>query len=145
MLFFFIVKTTQFLHISIIFRHCMHGTMRAKGEMHMIVSITTRPNTLIAHLTGELDEHTAADARKKLDLAIHMACVQNFIFDFSGLTFMDSTGIGVLLGRYKALRAKHMRIYIANPSPHIDKILNMAGIYSIMQKINERGQNEQLF
>ncbi len=108
----------------------------------MIVSITTKPNTVIAHLAGELDEHTAGEARKRLDLAIHMACVQNFVFDFGALTFMDSTGIGVLLGRYKSLRAKHMNIFIVNPSPHIDKILNMAGIYTIMQKISERGQNE---
>lgn len=102
----------------------------------MQITIVNNPNTLAAYFEGELDEHTAAEARSKLDVAIELTNVRNFVFDFGGLTFMDSTGIGVLLGRYKRLRAKNMNIFISNPPPYIDKILNMAGIYTIMQKIS---------
>ena len=54
----------------------------------------------------------------------------------SCLEFMDSTGIGVLLGRYKLLRSKQKESYIYNPSPVIEKIINMSGIYEIMPKIS---------
>ena len=82
--------------------------------------------------------------RKKLDWAIDLAVVQNFIFDFSGVTFMDSTGIGVLLGRYKKLKAKGMYVHITGASGHIDKILNTAGIYTIINKIAKWGNYEQI-
>ena len=86
-------------------------------------------------MAGELDEYSAVEVRKKLDWAIDLAVVQNFIFDFSGVTFMDSTGIGVLLGRYKKLKAKGMYVHITGANGHIDKILNTAGIYTIINKI----------
>ncbi|MEG1395291.1 MAG: anti-sigma factor antagonist [Clostridia bacterium] len=101
----------------------------------MQLDIQHKPNIIVASFCGELDENSAIDTRKKLDMAIELTSVQNFVFDFEGLNFMDSTGIGVLLGRYKKLKAKNMCIYISNPNSHIDKILNMAGIYTIMQKI----------
>lgn len=101
----------------------------------MQIEVIHQPNKLIARLTGELDEYSAVEVRKKLDWAIDLAVVQNFIFDFSGVTFMDSTGIGVLLGRYKKLKAKGMYVHITGASGHIDKILNTAGIYTIINKI----------
>ncbi len=101
----------------------------------MKIEIMHQPNMLIACLDGELDEYSAVSVREKLDRAIDLAVVQNFIFDMSRLTFMDSTGIGILLGRYKKLKAKGMCIYIAHPSPHIDRILKTAGIYTIINKI----------
>ena len=48
---------------------------------------------------------------------------------------MDSTGIGMLLGRYKKLKAMGKNIYIANPHSHIDRIMSMSGMYTIMKKI----------
>ena len=51
-------------------------------------------------------------------------------------SFMDSTGIGVLLGRYKILHNRNKNIYISNPSNAIEKIFRMSGIYEIMPKIS---------
>ena len=48
---------------------------------------------------------------------------------------MDSTGIGVLIGRYKRMKDKDIPIYIANPSKHAEKIFKMTGLYDIMPKI----------
>ena len=92
--------------------------------------------TLTVSLDGELDEHTASDVRDTLDNRIARGGFRNFVFDFSRLKFMDSTGIGVLLGRYKTLKRRGAGIYISSPNPHVDKILSLAGIYSIIQKIN---------
>jgi len=57
------------------------------------------------------------------------------IIDLSELDFMDSTGIGVLIGRYKKMKDKNIPIYICNPSNHAEKIFKMTGLYEIMPKI----------
>ena len=86
-------------------------------------------------LIGELDEYTAGYTREYLDNLFSDCKFKNLIIDLSRLDFMDSTGIGVLLGRYKKLKNKNRNIYISNPSNSIEKIFNMSGIYEIMPKI----------
>lgn len=62
-------------------------------------------NTLTAQLMGELDHHAAAKVRSEIDDTMDSYGAKNLIFDFSKVTFMDSAGIGVVLGRYKRLQA----------------------------------------
>ena len=57
------------------------------------------------------------------------------LIDLKNLTFMDSTGIGVLLGRYKRLAEKGVRVYLSSPTPAVDRILKLSGIYQLMSKI----------
>lgn len=102
----------------------------------MQLSMLSNGDSVIAAFNGELDEHTAAEIREKLDKRISQGGFRNFVFDFSKLRFMDSTGIGILLGRYKMLKRTGAGIYISSPTPHVDKILSLAGIYQIIQKIN---------
>lgn len=86
---------------------------------------------------GELDEYTASAARREIDRIIdgNILC-KSVIFDFANLTFMDSTGIGMLLGRYKKLKKSGMRTFITRPSLTVNKILQISGLYDIMPKIN---------
>ncbi len=91
--------------------------------------------TLYVGLSGELDEESAALVRSELDEAISIGEIRKVIIEMSELKFMDSTGIGVLLGRYKKLSAVGVPIFIANPSKTIDKILTLSGVYGIMPKI----------
>ena len=87
---------------------------------------------LILFLDGELDESSAAFLRNKLDdvLESHLTapCA---VFDLSGLRFMDSTGVGVLLGRYKKF-SKFLPFYIRDPSPQVSRVLGIGGIYGVM-------------
>ena len=62
-------------------------------------------NTLTAQLMGELDHHAAAKVRSEIDDTMDSYGAKNLIFDFGKVTFMDSAGIGVVLGRYKRLQA----------------------------------------
>ena len=73
---------------------------------------------------------------EKIDKFIAGNHFGQFIFDFSGVSFMDSTGIGMLLGRYKNLKQLGVPIYISNARGHVDFILSTAGIYTIMRKIS---------
>lgn len=92
--------------------------------------------TLYILLSGELDEYTAQTVRKNLDLLIdtEKGFVQ-VVMDLSELTFMDSTGVGVLIGRYKKLRESNKPIFISNPSRNAERIFEMSGLYEIMPKI----------
>ena len=92
-------------------------------------------NTLYILLSGELDEHSANITRIKLDDILTECGFSQIIIDLSELEFMDSTGIGVLIGRYKKMKDKNIPIYICNPSHHAEKIFKMTGLYDIMPKI----------
>lgn len=93
-------------------------------------------NTLYVILSGELDEHTAIYTRTQLDSLFEKITYSQVIIDLSELDFMDSTGIGVLIGRYKKLKSSKVPIYICNPSNHIEKIFKISGLYEIMPKIS---------
>ena len=67
-------------------------------------------NTLYVLLHGELDEHSAAATRIKLDDIFKLTGFRQIIIDLSELDFMDSTGIGVLIGRYKKMKDKNIDV-----------------------------------
>ena len=91
---------------------------------------------LYIYLFGELDEHSAREGKEEIDELIDSnSDIGNVVFNFSHLSFMDSTGIGVLLGRYRKLKKYKIPAYIQSPSVSINKILQISGIYEIMPKI----------
>ena len=101
----------------------------------MEVYIDFEGRSMIFRLIGELDEHSAEFVRKRLDTSIAENTFDAVIFDLSRLSFMDSTGIGVVIGRYKLIRKYNKPVYVRNPSPTVDKIFTMSGLYEIISKI----------
>ena len=93
-------------------------------------------NVLYVMMIGELDEYSASHTRNQLDEIINQKNYNNVVFDMSSLNFMDSTGIGVLIGRYKILKQKNKDVFISNPTRSVEKIFNMSGIFEIMPKIS---------
>ena len=92
--------------------------------------------TLYILLSGELDEYTAQNVRTKLDVLLEtQKGFFQIVIDLSELTFMDSTGVGVLIGRYKKMREQNKPIFITNPSRNAERIFKMSGLYEIMPKI----------
>ena len=92
--------------------------------------------TLYIFLSGELDEYSAPPAREQTDRLIdeHLSC-ERVVFDLSGVRFMDSTGIGFLVGRYKKLRRCSTPAFIQSPDLAADKILSMSGVYSLIPRL----------
>ncbi len=90
---------------------------------------------LVLRLVGELDEHSAEFVKRRLDAAISENNFDAVILELSRLTFMDSTGIGVIIGRYKLARKLNKSVYVRNPSQTVDKIFRMSGLYEIITKI----------
>ena len=93
-------------------------------------------NTLFISLDGELDHHTAEYTRVQMDNLMTQTRAGQVILDLASLKFMDSTGIGVLIGRYKIMKERNVPIYITNPSSQAERIFKMAGLYTIMPKVS---------
>lgn len=98
----------------------------------MNISTRVENNFLVLYLDGELDEATAAGVREAMDNCLMTTNSLEVVVDLTGLTFMDSTGIGVLIGRFKKLKGTGKRLYVRNPSRSVDKIFQMAGLYNIL-------------
>ena len=90
--------------------------------------------TLYLILSGELDEHSSKYVRGEMDKTFSDGNFSQIIIDLSELDFMDSTGIGVLIG-YNMMKEKNIPIFICNPSKHAEKIFKMTGLYELMPKI----------
>ncbi|MEG1527675.1 MAG: anti-sigma factor antagonist [Clostridia bacterium] len=88
----------------------------------------------VIYLLGELDNHNSAYARSKMDALLEDVGTNIVIFDLKLLSFMDSTGIGVLIGRYKKMKDT-LQMFVRNPNKTIDKIFQMAGLYQVFSKV----------
>lgn len=91
-------------------------------------------NTLVVKLKGELDHHVAERIRVELDEMISSNRSKNLIFDLKELNFMDSSGIGVIIGRYKNINKFGGKVAVVEVSEKVDKIFNLAGLYRIINK-----------
>ena len=101
----------------------------------MDIKYTKNNNSLTFYLYGELDQSTATKAKTVLDKVIsENSNTSKVIFDLSGLSFMDSTGIGLLIGRYKKIKALSLPSFIKGATYSTEKVIEVAGLYNIMPK-----------
>jgi len=88
---------------------------------------------LILKITEEIDHHTTEKIRRKADYEIERYMPRKTIFDFNQVTFMDSAGIGMIIGRYKMIKMLGGSIEMINVKPTIKKIFDMCGIPKLIQ------------
>jgi stage II sporulation protein AA (anti-sigma F factor antagonist) len=89
---------------------------------------------LIVILNEELDHHNAIRIREKADKLIERNHIKHIIFDFSGVDFMDSAGIGVIMGRYKKVIFIGGKIAVSSVNSAVDRIFKLSGLYKIIDK-----------
>ena len=87
---------------------------------------------LLLQITEEIDHHFAEEIRRKADYEITRYMPRKVIFDFNQVTFMDSAGIGMLIGRYKVAKMLGSTIEMINVKPSIKKVFEMSGILKII-------------
>lgn len=88
---------------------------------------------LTIRLKGELDHHTADESRVLIDEKINGGKFNKIVIDFKGLDFIDSSGIGFVIGRYKLIRKRNGSVEIINAGKKVRKILDMSGIGKIIE------------
>ena len=94
----------------------------------MSVEINVTGEVVTAYLSGELDHHTARQTRDIIDTAVELNMPTLLILDFKEITFMDSSGIGLVMGRYRNLVKTGAELHITGASPQIFKMMILAGI-----------------
>jgi len=97
-----------------------------------------RGRILVAELYGEMDHHASEKIRKELDEMMGLYGVRHLVFDFERVTFMDSSGIGIVLGRYRKLQEEGGSVMIVRCSQKIRTILHMAGVFSVVPYTDTR-------
>ena len=86
---------------------------------------------MIIYLSGELDHHSAKAMREKADVALSLHKPKHLILDFKNVTFMDSSGIGFVMGRYRLMQNFHGTTEVRNVTPQTKRIMELAGLGSI--------------
>lgn len=94
----------------------------------MSVEIKANGEVVTAYLSGELDHHTAGEMREAIDTAVELNMPSLLVLDFGGINFMDSSGIGLVMGRYRNLIKTGARLHISGATPQIYKVMKLAGI-----------------
>lgn len=100
----------------------------------MEINATRRGARIIVRLTGELDHHSASRVRGALDLMLRDVTVREMLLDMRDVTFMDSAGLGVVLGRYKTISARGGRMIVSGMRTSIDRIFRMSGLYALIER-----------
>lgn len=102
----------------------------------MFLDFNVQKDILIVTLKGELDHNSAEEVRVKIDNKIDMNETKNMILDFSGVSFMDSSGIGAVMGRYKKISHRGGNLFISNVNKNVNRIFELAGLYKVIRKYN---------
>ena len=99
----------------------------------MAVTIEIKEDFLTAYLSGELDHHTVKEIREAIDRDIVQSKPSQLVLDFRGVTFMDSSGIGLVMGRYKLMAEIGGTVLLTNLPSSLKKVMKLAGMDRLAQ------------
>ncbi|GAA0718439.1 anti-sigma F factor antagonist [Clostridium malenominatum] len=102
----------------------------------MYLKFDNKEDKLLVYMMGELDHHSAEEVRNKIDDRLSREDITKLIMDFSDVSFMDSSGIGVVIGRYKKLASKNGKVCITNVSDSVKRVFELSGMFKIIQLYN---------
>lgn len=98
----------------------------------MQVDIKTENGKAVALISGEIDHHNAKEIRTRLDRYIISARPSQLVLDLKDITFMDSSGIGLIMGRSKLMKTCGGKLSVHSPQPYIKRVLKLSGIERIV-------------
>ena len=94
----------------------------------MVMRMSTGAEGLTVWLSGELDHHAAREMREQIDGAIDRSSAKTVWLDFSGITFMDSSGIGLIMGRYRRMVSQGGALFVVGASDRLLRVMKLAGL-----------------
>lgn len=108
--------------------------------MSLHIDLEVISEVLIVRLRGELDHHTAENLKLQLEEKILKGNVQNIVLSLEHLHFMDSSGLGVILGRYKQITAKGGEMVVCSINPMISRLFELSGLFKILKIRQNEGE-----
>ncbi len=111
----------------------------------MAIKISVSPSRVIIFLSGEIDHHNAAVIRYEADEAIQASLPPCVRINFSGVTFMDSSGIGFIMGRYRLVSSYGGKIEVVGLSERLYSMMKLAGLERLvkLEKKQEKGKKNE--
>ncbi|WOC31489.1 MULTISPECIES: anti-sigma factor antagonist [Caproicibacterium] len=106
----------------------MGNNAQPKPEEKCPVRLKLRDDVLTALLFGEIDHHSAREIREEIDMTAMRVRPAQLVLDFGGVQFMDSSGVGLILGRCKLTQLWQGQIIVQNMPPKLERIVSMAGL-----------------
>ena len=110
------------------------AVLKLKEDNTMKFEMAKTGNLLIVKVSGELDHHFADEIRIRIDSEIIKPPIRDILFDFNNLSFMDSSGIGMIMGRYKKVKALGGKAWIICNNPNATRILEMSGVFQFIER-----------
>lgn len=104
----------------------------SEHKVNLQVEMVRNRETLIVRLSGELDHHTADEVRMRMDEELARGGCRHLVLSLKSLQFMDSSGLGVILGRYKLIKHKGGRMVLCDVNPSVYRLFEMSGLFKIM-------------
>ncbi len=98
----------------------------------MTCEIKRKEDGLLIKPMGDIDHHLSVLIREKIDVLIEDEGVKLLEFDFSNINFMDSSGVGLIMGRYKKIRPWGGKISVKNLKPEIKRIFEISGLFKLV-------------
>lgn len=98
----------------------------------MNIVCTERNRNLVVKINGEIDHHSAEEIRDRIERDFARSNAKNIIFDLANVGFMDSSGIGMIIGRYKQLEKQGGRVFAINISGNLNRIFEISGLKKII-------------
>ena len=98
----------------------------------MEITYSKEDKLLTMKITEEIDHHVAEKIRRRADYEIKRYIPKRVIFDFGNVSFMDSSGIGMVVGRYKLVTMLGGIMQMQNVKPNLERVFSMSGILKII-------------
>lgn len=107
--------------------------------MSLTINLEKKGSILCVRINGELDHHTSEILRKDVDEQIQTGKYKHLLLNLEHLTFMDSSGLGVILGRYKQITNIGGEMVVCSITPPIKRLLDMSGLFKIIRLVDNEG------
>ena len=111
--------------------------------MEQNLKIKTSDKYTYIEFSGDIDDSVCPKYKEEISNLIELNKNKDMIFDFKNVTFIDSSGIGLILGRYNQLKRHRKKLYLKETNPQIQKIFKISGIYTIIEDISKETVGEK--
>ena len=111
----------------------------------MVKQFEKRTNTLVIHLGGEIDQYATNEIKGKIDIEIETTKKKNIVINLDKVDFMDSSGIGLIVGRYKLSKSMGHSYSVCGGNPSIRKIVQLSGIVRVVPMFENVTEAEEFF
>ena len=97
---------------------------------------------ICVHLSGEIDHCAASELRAQIEELLQDASIRSLWLDFTDVSFMDSSGVGMIIGRYKTMKARGGNVTACGLHPPVDRLFHLAGLHRIISITGGQQEHE---